>query len=89
MKTIHLPCFGIIVNLGDEDPEHPGMFLGGSITSDLKDSGEDRPNDEYDAAVDGLESLVLGHAVAGVNIEDPAYLEGIDAAADAIMNHHT
>lgn len=41
------------------------------------------------AAIDGLESLVLAHACAGINVEDRSYLAGIAAALEAISNHHT
>lgn len=40
-----------------------------------------------DTALGGLESLILAHAVAGVNIEDPAYQEGVWTAVDAICNN--
>ena len=43
----------------------------------------------YNAAIDGLESLVLAHACAGVDVEDPRYVAGIAAALEAISNHHT
>ena len=43
----------------------------------------------YNSAIDGLESLVLAHACAGVDVEDPRYVAGIAAALEAISNHHT
>ena len=48
----------------------------GSITSDLGNH----------VAFGGLESLVLGHACAGIDITSSAYLEGIETAVDAIVN---
>lgn len=39
------------------------------------------------AAIDGILSTVLAHAVAGINIESPAYLEGIETAFDGVMNN--
>ena len=41
------------------------------------------------ARVDGLESLILAHACAGVDVESPAYVEGIETAVEAITNHFT
>ena len=41
----------------------------------------------YNFACDAIESMVLGHAVAGVNIETVAYLEGLEAAINAVANH--
>lgn len=43
----------------------------------------------YNSTIDGLESLVLAHACAGVDVEDPRYVAGIAAALEAISNHHT
>ena len=43
----------------------------------------------YNASIDGLESLVLAHACAGINVEDPRYVAGIATALEAISNHHT
>ena len=43
----------------------------------------------YNSAIDGLESLVLAHACAGINVEDHRYVAGIAAALEAISNHHT
>lgn len=37
MKKIELPYFGIVVELGDPDPNRVGFYLGGVITSDLKE----------------------------------------------------
>jgi hypothetical protein len=41
----------------------------------------------YDAAVDGIEATILGHAIAGVDVETPAYLEGIESALDGAANN--
>jgi hypothetical protein len=43
----------------------------------------------FNSAIDGLESLVLAHACAGINVEDHRYVSGIAAALEAISNHHT
>jgi hypothetical protein len=83
-KTIKLPCFGIIVNLTGDG--------GGAISSDLHEeqdenveggSEEDTAHEKYEGAIDGIEAMILGHAVAGVDIETPAYIEGIEAAVQA------
>lgn len=41
----------------------------------------------YNAAIDGLESLVLAQHQAGLDLEAPAYLEALRTAVDAITNH--
>ena len=68
-------CFGIIVTLEDG---------GGSITSDLQ---EDEMSPEYSGAVDAIESLVLAHAMAGIDITSAAYLEGIETAVIGCANN--
>ena len=57
---------------------------GGTIRSELHHP-KDGP--EATAAIDALESLILAHACAGIDITSPAYLEGIETAVDAITNH--
>jgi hypothetical protein len=42
---------------------------------------------EADMALDVLESMVLAHASAGVDVESAAYIEGINTTLDAIANH--
>ena len=59
---------------------------GGSIRSDLKDY-EEGDAEEYNSAIDGVESLLLAHAVAGVDIQSQAYLEGLRSAVEAIANN--
>jgi len=80
---IILPCFGIVIDLGAEDPDHPGAYQGGTVTSDLH-SDEDNP--EVKAAMDALESLILAHACAGVDVASPAYVAGIETAVEACWN---
>lgn len=76
-KEIKLPSYGIEVCIS-------GDGATGSIKSDLHDKGVGK---DYNHAIDGLESLILAHACAGIDIESPAYLEGIETAVDAITNN--
>ena len=83
--TIHLPCFGITVRLDRKNTaKTPGT---GTITSDLIGPGKTVAKQRLNVALDGLESLILAHACAGVDIESPAYIEGIETAVEAITNH--
>jgi hypothetical protein len=41
---------------------------------------------EYHFYVNAIESLVLAHACAGIDIESPAYIEGIETAVEAASN---
>lgn len=82
MKEVKLPVHGIRINLTEDG--------GGSITSDLHEDdppaeGEDEKL--YNAAIDGIESIILGHAIAGVDVESPAYLEGIESAVEAAAHN--
>lgn len=82
MKVIKLPCFGIEIQAA-----HRGSDAAGSITSELSDPGLSA-NAPYNVAVSAVESMVLAHAIAGVDVKSPAYLEGIETAVEAIANHH-
>lgn len=68
-----LPVFGFTIDLD-----------GNTVTSDLHEKGEGQ---EMRGAIDAIESMVLAHAVAGVDVESPAYLEGIETAVEAVSNH--
>ncbi len=37
----------------------------------------------YNGAVDGIMSMILAHAISGIDVESPAYLEGIETALQA------
>lgn len=70
MKELELPVFGIRISLTGDG--------GGAITSDLKEDGTGgEPCEEYDAAIDGIESMILAYAVEGGVVDSPAFLEAI------------
>ena len=79
MKTIDLPVFGITVTITEDGG-------GASLSSDLKDNSgavtleESEQIESYNSAMDGIESMILAHACAGIDIESPEYLEGIETA---------
>jgi len=82
--VINLPCFGIVVTL---IPGKNGS-KGATIASDLHEGTSlTRGLCLYDSAMDGIESLILAHACAGVNIAAPEYVEGIEAAVQAAANN--
>lgn len=82
MKEIKLPCHGVIVALTENGEE-------GTITSDLHEIFLDGNlggcgNDAYgEGVVRAIENMILGHAIAGIDIESPAYIEGIETAVDS------
>ena len=61
--------------------------IGGTISSDLgqTDIGE---LTAFDHNINGLEALILAHVCCGVNIKDPRYVKGINAAIEAIANNY-
>ena len=83
MTTITLPCHGIIIKLdGAEEADGGTRYDGGTIQSALTADG----NKLDIECVHTLESMILAHACAGVAVESPAYLEGIETAVDALFN---
>ena len=83
-RVIRLPCFGITVRL---DRNHTAKAPGaGTVTSKLK--GPEKTAAEWlrNAATAGLESLILAHARAGVDVKSPACLKVIEMAVEAITN---
>lgn len=80
METIDLFVCGIRITWDGNDRD------GASITSDLKES--DTPeNAAFNAAMDSIESMVLGHFCAGVDVDAYAYLVGIETAVQATGNN--
>lgn len=56
------------------------------------EDGNEQEDDYFDRAdfnkiMDGIESLILAQAQAGVDVESPAYLEALETAIDAIGNN--
>lgn len=111
MKTIETNIFGITVVLGEPNPERPGEYLGGTITSDLRlpcnhcgQSGchhdcdgsqgadeeheDDSSRDEFNAAIDGMERMILACACAGIDIQTPKFGYIIETVVDAIGNEY-
>jgi hypothetical protein len=94
MREIKLGVFGIVLTA------EPGA---GSITSDMRQPEmhnccretscgcEDCRNEvltaNYNSGIDAIESMVLAHACAGIDVEDPKYLEGIETAVQALANN--
>jgi hypothetical protein len=79
-NVIKLPIFGIVVTLIDG---------GGSITTtELQTEHHDEEDELYNAAMDGIESMILAHACAGIDITTPAYIIGIKDAVNACAHNY-
>jgi hypothetical protein len=84
MKTYTFPEYGITVTVDGQ---------AGTIESKLKEQmfgdGDPRPCDfEINGAIDAIESMILGHACAGIDVASPAYAEGLRSSLEAITNHY-
>ena len=70
-------------------PDGKGELIEGFVKPNDDDpfADEDVNDIKEKAALDALESVMLAHACAGINIEDKAYVKGIETALDAIGNN--
>jgi hypothetical protein len=75
-NMIQLPCYGICVTLGENGS--------GRISSDLHDHGDTADVHE---AWNAIESLILAHACAGIDITTPAYVEGVETAINSVFQN--
>lgn len=76
-QVITLPIGNIIITIERDEEMKP---TSGTITHDLVDDDEDT---EFNAAMDGITSMVLAHAMADVDVQSAGYLEGLDTAISA------
>lgn len=89
IKVIKLPVYGIVVTLYENGA--------GAVTSDLEPPFSDenpvqtiedgRKDAAYEEGVGVLYTMIQAHASAGIDIESPAYLEGIETAVDSLMQN--
>lgn len=78
LKTIKLPCYSIVIELNGKS---------GALTSALHDGEAEEGDDSlYDAAADAVESMILAHAIAGIDVTSEAYVKGVVTAVDSITN---
>lgn len=50
---------------------------------ELEDEDEMEGRLDYNKMMDALESIILAHSLAGIDITTPAYMEGIETACNA------
>ena len=95
---IYLPCYNIHIQLLDGvNYGEKGGFIwgGGNISSTLHEEDDTSSPDEalkvdlFNAGIDALESIILAHAMAGVDVESLAYIQGIETAAQSLGNEHS
>jgi hypothetical protein len=78
-RVVHLGLYKMTVTLPPD-----GELGNGRLTSDLYDL-DVAPDHPYNITVNMLESLVLAHACAGIDVTSPAYLDGVETAFDAVL----
>lgn len=77
-KHIKLPLYDVQIDIVDG---------GGSITSSLM-SEEGLEDLEYNAAINGIESLVLAMACEGLDVESKSFLRALETTVEAIGNQY-
>ena len=85
---IELGIGGIVLEC---NADHMMFNSGATITSELHSCELDCDTEQeakYNAAIDGLESLILAHALASVDVTSRDYKYGIEVALDAISNQY-
>ena len=79
-RVYNLPCYGITVRVDE--------YGCGSIESTIRENLMcDIQDVEGQAAADAVESLILAHACAGVDIEARSYVIGLEVSMEAIANN--
>jgi hypothetical protein len=81
---IDLPCYGISVELGPPDPDHPGAYLGGSLLSELSDDPE--LEGALKGALSAVERMILACACAGIDVASPGFVGAVETVVDALNN---
>jgi hypothetical protein len=64
----------------------PGECLESRGNASEKAAEERESRLSYNAAIDGIESMVLAHACAGIDVTSPAYVEGLETAVEAVSH---
>lgn len=85
-KIYTIPKYGITVEVVNMNGA-PGGGISSGLSECLMGSEPYEGDFELDGAVNALESLILGHACAGIDISSEAYVTGLDTAIEAIANN--
>jgi len=58
-----------------------------SHVDDLESNAEVQNRIRFNMAIDALLGMVMAQAIAGLQVNNPAYIEGIETAIDGLMNN--
>lgn len=75
MRQIKLPVYDMVIEL-----DNNGV---GTISSSLKEPKQNH----WNAIVDGIEAMVLACACAGLDVENPEFLEAVETAVEGACNN--
>lgn len=81
MKTLELNCYGITIQNADDIAQ-------ASISSSEMYREQYACNETFNSAVNMLLETVLNHHKAGLDIQSPAYLEGVESTYQTISDTH-
>ena len=87
---INVPIGDIVIELGSPDPNSGKFLCGRIIGGTLRDNyscGDEGLDDLFNAAMDALESILLAHACAGIDVSSEAYVDGLGTAIEACANN--
>lgn len=78
-----------LITLSDMNSD--GVVAGVIATKNLipTESGDKPFEEEYSGAMQAVGAIVLAHACAGVDVESPAYQQGIEAAMKVFKDHYS
>lgn len=83
-KTYTIKKYGIVIDVIDN---LYGVIRESNLKQELTDETEEANIQEQSKAqADAIESLVLAHACAGIDVSSDAYVEGLDTCLEAIAN---
>ena len=85
MKDILLTTRFGTLHLEISEPDPATGLRDGEVLAGFADAAE--PLDDGVDSVDFIQTVILAHACAGVDVESAAYIQGIETILEGIQNH--
>jgi len=86
-RYFHLPIEGGINVYCNVENQPGGCIESGLKVPEVGDGEDAESNHDYNVATDAIESLILAHACAGIDVSSLDYLEGLETALEACANN--